>query len=282
MKIKPSKRLEKTIREVRAQTKPRAAAALFAVARKLPAVRLKRILATTDFSKLSLVGIRYAVSLADKVGAGLALVHVVEPAPAFAGMESVVLARDDAEVIEIAERELDQLAEKESKKDLPVMSFVRHGKPFNEIGALARSRQADLIVIATRGYTGLKNLWLGSTAERVVRHGPCAVLTVPPQNAKVRGFQLSKIVVPIDFSETSAEALPYAAALAERFGAEIILLHVIEPVAVPAELGYAAPSVIAQVDKASLAKDLVRLRQEVRRVEGQGRSLGRALADRLA
>jgi len=272
MKIKPPKKLEKTIREVRAQTEPRAAAALFAVARKLPAVRLKKILATTDFSKPSLAGVRYAVSLADKVDAGVALVYVVEPAPRFAGLENVVLALDDAEVIELAERELARLAEKESKKDLAVRAFVRHGKPFNEIAALARSREADVVVIGTHGHTGLKRAWLGSTAERVVRHAPCAVLTVPLRNAKATGFQLRRIVVPIDFSETSAQALPYAAAWAEQFGAEIILLRVIEWVTVPAELGY-TPSTITEVDKGSVAKDLSRLRQEALGEDVPGRTM---------
>jgi nucleotide-binding universal stress UspA family protein len=119
-----------------------------------------------------------------------------------------------------------------------VRSFVRSGKPFNEVTALAGERGADLIVIATHGHTGLKRVWLGSTAERVVRHAPCPVLTVPAQSKKgpkreASALKMKRIVVPIDFSQTSAQALPYAAALAERFGAEIILLHVIAPVPLP-------------------------------------------------
>ena len=275
MKTQLSKKRRNLVLERTSRTEPRAAASLFKTARKVPALRLKKILATTDFSKISLVGVRYAVSLADKVDAGVALVHVIERAPRFSGMESVVLAKDDVDLIELAERELARLAKKESKKDLAVQSFVRHGKPFDEIGALARSREADLVVIATRGYTGLKNVWLGSTAERVVRHAPCAVLTVPPRNGKATGFQLRRIVVPIDFSETSAQALPYAAALAEQFGAEIILLHVIEWVAVPAELG-AAPSAITEADKGSVAKDLLRLRQEALGEDFPGRTIVRA------
>ena len=44
--------------------------------------------------------------------------------------------------------------------------------------ALQETLGADLIIIGTHGYTGLKHVLLGSTAERVVRHGPCPVLTV--------------------------------------------------------------------------------------------------------
>jgi nucleotide-binding universal stress UspA family protein len=55
---------------------------------------------------------------------------------------------------------------------------VRTGTAFLEIAEAAKSLEADLIIIATHGYTGLKHLLLGSTAERVVRSAPCPVLVV--------------------------------------------------------------------------------------------------------
>jgi nucleotide-binding universal stress UspA family protein len=245
MRITPSKKLAKLITDVNARTEPRVAAALFQAARKLPAVRLKKILATTDFSKFSLAGVRYAAWLADKLGAALGLVNVVEPSPIFAGGENVVLARDDVELVELAERQVSKLAHRLSKKGAVVRPLVRYGRAFNEIASLARARKVDLIVMATHGYTGLKRIFPGSTAERVVRHAPCPVLTVPSlSKTKSRGtssLRLRKIVVPIDFSETSAQALPYAAALAKTFCAEIILLHVVEPLPLPAETAYVPP-----------------------------------------
>ena len=57
-------------------------------------------------------------------------------------------------------------------------SLVRVGHPYQEITQAAQELKADLIVIATHGYTGLKHILLGSTAERVVRHASCPVLTV--------------------------------------------------------------------------------------------------------
>jgi nucleotide-binding universal stress UspA family protein len=55
---------------------------------------------------------------------------------------------------------------------------IRAGQPYYEITAAARELEVDLIVITTHGRTGLKHALLGSTAERVVRHAPCPVLTV--------------------------------------------------------------------------------------------------------
>jgi nucleotide-binding universal stress UspA family protein len=56
--------------------------------------------------------------------------------------------------------------------------IVIDGVPFDEIAKEAKAWEADLIVIATHGYTGLKHVLLGSTTERVVRHAPCPVLVV--------------------------------------------------------------------------------------------------------
>jgi len=240
MKIKPEKKLKQVILEVNPRTQPHIAAALFRAARKLPAVRLKKILAPTDFSAISQAGVRYAQVLADKLAATLALVHVVEPPVYYGGNSEAVLLRDDAAVVAEAEKQLEQIAKQESQSGRPATTFVREGKPFHEITTLGRERRMDLIVIATRGHTGLKRVLLGSTAERVVRHASCPVLTVPSPAAEpdqaASAVRLRKIIVPIDFSPTSAQALPYAAALAGRFGAEITLLHVTEPVVIPAEL----------------------------------------------
>ncbi len=267
MKIKPSKKLEKLMREVRAGNEPRAAAALFGAARKLPAVRLKKILVTTDFSDLSMAGVRAAVSLAHKLGAAVSLVHVVKPSPHFTGTEATLLVRNDLEVLELAERDLSRIARTQSKNNLVVKSFVRYGQPFNEIAKLARTNKVDLIVSATHGHTGFKRLVLGSTAERVVRHAPCPVLTIPSRSlgrrrGKTRTFAVRRIVVPIDFSETSILALPYAAALAEWFGAEIILLHVIEPLPLPADSGY-VPADLQIADEDIAKNHLLRLCHEV-------------------
>ena len=55
---------------------------------------------------------------------------------------------------------------------------MRRGVAFEEIGNAARELSSDLIVINTHGYTGLKHVMVGSTAERVIRHAPCPVLVV--------------------------------------------------------------------------------------------------------
>jgi universal stress protein A len=76
-----------------------------------------------------------------------------------------------------ARRRLQTVAGK-FEDEIPMTTIVRAGQPFEQIATAAREVEADLIIIATRGLTGLKHTLLGSTAERVVRHAPCPVLTV--------------------------------------------------------------------------------------------------------
>lgn len=197
--------------------------------------KIQRILATTDLSNESLVGVRYAVALAEKVGAAVALLHVVQfPTPTpMPGMRSMTLALQDSDIAKRARVGLKALARRESKGDLNLTPLLRNGNSLYGITTIARERAVDLIVIATQGYGRAKRILLGSTAERVVRHSPCAVLTVPAGTTKRRrgkmpSFQPKRILVPIDFSKTSAAALPWAASLASESHAELVLLHVVE------------------------------------------------------
>jgi universal stress protein A len=138
----------------------------------------EKILVAIDFSEPSRKALRHALSLAQQYNSALCLVHIVEPASFINDMSNVALAKPNTEVAAEAKSSLVTWAEANIPASIPVSFEVRIGKPFNEISLLAGKLKADLIVIATHGYTGLKHVMLGSTAERVVRHSPCPVLVV--------------------------------------------------------------------------------------------------------
>jgi universal stress protein A len=138
----------------------------------------KRILVPLDFSKASLKALRYAVPFARQFGVQLYLVSVLEPASFLDGVENLALAMPDQALVEATGRKLLALAAEEIEEFVPVDVQVRIGKPFAEIVKLAADMHIDLIIIATHGYTGLKHVFLGSTAEQVVRRAPCPVLVV--------------------------------------------------------------------------------------------------------
>lgn len=141
------------------------------------AIRFGRILVPSDFSDPSRHAIVYAARFAQQFGSRITLLHVIEPAmtPDFA---SFPLALDEEKVIESAKARLQALARAHQIDRVMDSAVVRAGNPFHEIAEAARELKADLIVIATHGFTGIKRALMGSTTERVLRHAPCPVMVV--------------------------------------------------------------------------------------------------------
>ena len=141
-------------------------------------VEVKKVLVPIDFSESSLKALKYAVAFAGQFGASICLVHVVEPASFLNDVRNVLLALSDGEVANMLHHKLVMLARKQIDPVTPVHPLVCIGKPFDEIVKTAKTFNADLIILATHGRTGLKRALLGSTAEQVVRHATCPVLVV--------------------------------------------------------------------------------------------------------
>ncbi|MGE5795352.1 MAG: universal stress protein [Ignavibacteria bacterium] len=141
---------------------------------------IKKILVPIDFSDYSKNSLKYAVNFAKDFNAQLCLVYVVEPViyPPDFSMGQIAFPTVDLEMDKRAEQELSSLAKKEIPSDINVKSIVRTGKPFVEIIETASEEDADLIIIATHGHTGVEHILFGSTAEKVVRKAPCPVLTL--------------------------------------------------------------------------------------------------------
>ncbi len=144
-------------------------------------IDLKRILLPTDFSKFSHVALKYAASLADKFGAELYLLHVIQNIglliPDMVSVTPPVMP--DPEQMGSAVREALGRVVKENGLDrLKVQTEVREGTAFYEIIQFAREKNIDLIVMGTHGHSGLVHVLLGSVTEKVVRKAPCPVLTV--------------------------------------------------------------------------------------------------------
>jgi nucleotide-binding universal stress UspA family protein len=182
-----------------------------------------------DFSERSMELLESSRILARQFGADLHLVHVYEPDFPVSSMMGMPLALPPVEVAQGVRRHLKDVAKKRGLDLWPGNVHAIEGRPFEEICRLARAKAIDLIVVSTRGNTGMKHLLLGSTAERIVRYSPCPVLVVhPPGTNKKptsRGLDFGKILVPIDFSGCSLKGLDYAKALARQFGSKLVLIN---------------------------------------------------------
>ena len=139
----------------------------------------KRILIAVDFSEHGKKAIEAGGDLAKQFGAKVDLVHAFElPLPILTPYEVALPENFIGEARDAAGRELARVEQQLAGKGLEVESHLRDGPPDVAIDALARDLGTDLIVIGTRGNTGLKHVLLGSVAERTLRHAPCPVLTV--------------------------------------------------------------------------------------------------------
>jgi universal stress protein A len=143
----------------------------------LPAIlKLKSILVPIDFSKISQSALEYAVPLARQFDAKITLLHAIEPLP-YPVEWTYASMREDFPIGPLQEK-LKVLAQRAIEPELLKEVIVRVGTAFEVIANAAWDCEADLIVITTHGHTGLKHVFMGSTAERVVRHAPCPVLVV--------------------------------------------------------------------------------------------------------
>jgi nucleotide-binding universal stress UspA family protein len=188
-------------------------------------IRIKNVLVPIDFSERSLALLKYARVFAGKFGANLHLAHVYEPDYPLTSVMGMPLALPPVQVAQGVRRHLRDVAKKHGIELEPGHIHAIEGRPFEEICDLARRHAIDLIVVATRGNTGLKHLLLGSTAERIVRYSPCPVLVVHPPKNEARSLAFEKILVPTDFSSCSRKGLEYAKALARQFGSKLVLLN---------------------------------------------------------
>ncbi|MEE8138385.1 MAG: universal stress protein [Thermoanaerobaculia bacterium] len=187
---------------------------------------IRSILVATDFSDTSQAGVDWAVEIARAHGARIFLVHgLLLPGRT---TDFAPSPPDFTEALqEAASGRLNESAEKVRASGIKVATDLRLGLPSQAILEAAEKDAVDLVVLGTRGLSGIRHLLLGSTAQRVVQHARCPVLTVHPgdidQHRRIR-----TILVPTDFSRDTESSLGAARDLLAdgKDAAKIILLHV--------------------------------------------------------
>jgi len=196
-------------------------------------INIQRILVPTDFSKYADQAFRYAADLAKDFGAALSILHVVPEGDLreiYAYPQDIDLDQIIRDQQRIAGERFKQMVAGEASRGVAFETTIYAGKPFLEIVNAAKGKKANLIVMATRGRTGLSHLFMGSVAEKVVRMAPCPVLTMKSREEEpsAASLKISHILCPIDFSDPSKGALQYAIAFAQKYQAKLTLLHVIQ------------------------------------------------------
>ena len=148
---------------------------------------IARILVATDFSETSELALDYARAMAERFGASIHLLHVLDEPPELPTLGSDVFAAEMAALCtarhERARQRLRRLLTPAEGARFSATGEVRTGRAAETIHDVANERRVDLIVMGTHGRSGVAHLLLGSVAEKVVRMARCAVLTVRPDIA---------------------------------------------------------------------------------------------------
>jgi nucleotide-binding universal stress UspA family protein len=156
-------------------------------ARSLPSeevdVTYRRILLSLDGSAMAEQALPHAITQAQCCGAELILLRVVEPFPYVPGMSLTDVATIRERTEEWARNYFERISAELERLGIPVETILVEGRPGPTIIQYAEENQVDLLVLCSRGRSGLSRWLLGSVADRVVRGATVPVLLVHAQEA---------------------------------------------------------------------------------------------------
>jgi nucleotide-binding universal stress UspA family protein len=184
----------------------------------------RRILCAIDFSEHSKRALRLSTELANRVGARVSTLHVID----FLLAEAAAVAYDVERLTQDADRELRALVSEVAGPASNVEIAIRTGRADREIVAYAGTVGADVIVVGTQGLGGVRKLLFGSVTERVLRAAKVPVLAVPHDEGRpAEPVRISAIVAGLDLDDETDAVAAHAAALAQELGVPLTLMHAI-------------------------------------------------------
>jgi len=140
---------------------------------------MKTLLVPTDFSPHSEKAVALAIELAKLSGAKIHLLHCYQVNVGGVSPYGVTVPEEfNRQIREAAARSIEALEQQVAASGVPVEAHITPSYPSEAVSELADEIHADLVIMGTRGATGLKHILLGSVAERTLRTAPCPVLTV--------------------------------------------------------------------------------------------------------
>jgi nucleotide-binding universal stress UspA family protein len=236
---------------------------------------LDHILTPTDFSACADNALNHALEVADRFGARLHILHVVnELDPDWYGItdaqERAVRHRDQIKT-EARER-LERILPAEGRDLEAKVSLQLSFDVADTINEYVEQREIDLVVMGTHGRQGLDRLMLGNVADKIIRHAPCPVMTVRERVPWTEGdddLLFEDILAPIDFSDHSQKALRVSKLFANQYQARLHLLFVAEKRTVPTFSDTGLPGVgVVEMDPQIVAQAEEALQQLNENIEG--------------
>lgn len=197
-------------------------------------IQPKKIMCAVDFSDFTDTILSYSVALCKEFDAKLFLVHVVIDVHTLLKLNETSIDAEELQKGHI--RNARELLEDLVVQDLTVEHefLISQGDPADEISRFAREQEADMVITATHGKSGVKRLLIGSVTEKLIKTLHCPLLVLHTREhdfISPTGFEMKmkKVLVGCDFSPDSKLAFDYGLSLAQEFQAELYLAHVVKP-----------------------------------------------------
>ncbi|MCC9168399.1 universal stress protein [Pontibacter harenae] len=196
---------------------------------------MKRILVPTDFSEQAQYALEVAVNIARKTGATIKLLHVVEIpyGTNFSATGDITTTApntmDHVFTLKLIERTKAQMQELKNSAYLDGINVVEEvdvATLTSKVKLTIEEDAVDLVVMGSKGASGLSEFLVGSNTEKVVRTASCPVLTV---KEKPGAFEVKDIVLASDFKREISQATEKFKAFQELFNAKLHLVYINTP-----------------------------------------------------
>lgn len=188
---------------------------------------MKKILVPTDFSKAAENALKVAAQLARRYDCEIYLMHMLEiPFQEMDALSSQSALPEAMFFIKLAQQRFEEVKSRDYLQGLTVHETVKPNSSFNAVIDSCQENNVDMIVMGSHGASGLKEMFVGSNAEKVVRNSHIPVLVIKNEHVN---FTVDNFVFASDFKMDSKETYKQAIDIAEMFDAKIHLLMVNTP-----------------------------------------------------
>jgi nucleotide-binding universal stress UspA family protein len=187
---------------------------------------MKNIIVPIDFSEQSEHALKVAASLAKKHGSEILALHMLELNQAMVSSSEGFHPEQTVFLIKLAEKRFSDFLDKPYLKGISITPIVKHFKVFSEVNQVAKKHNANLIVMGSHGTDGLKEIFVGSNAEKVVRNATIPVLVIKDE---LPDFKVDRFVFACDFRDDNLLAFQKAKDFANMLSAKLDLVYINTP-----------------------------------------------------
>lgn len=187
---------------------------------------MKKIIVPVDFSQHSEYALRTAADIARKNKAQLYLLHMLDISDQMISITEGTKRRELMFFMQLATKRFEEFVDRDFMKGIKTTPVIKHFKVFEEVNNVAKEVEADLIVMGSRGASGVKGYFVGSNTEKVVRTADIPILVV---KSETKTFEPKTIVFASNFDIENLEAFKTIKKFAENYKAKLKMVYVNTP-----------------------------------------------------